>query len=67
MTPRKKPVTPPPSELYRLAEIMQMQRVDKFSMLPPVSYFQCRLCYGVSEDTDTEIRHDDGCPINRLK
>lgn len=63
----KQPDKAEPSQLWRLAEIMQMRRVGNYSIPGARVYFECLLCLGKSADADSEIQHKDTCPINRMK
>ena len=69
MTPKRKtdPEPLPPSDLYRLGEIIQMRRVERHSQSGPLVYYICQLCSGRSETATGEIRHEGNCPLNRLK
>ena len=69
MTPKRKTEQEAPlTELYRLAEILQMRRVENYT--PGTgnrSYYECQLCHGRSETATGEIEHRTGCPLERLR
>ena len=61
---------PPPIEaesLWKLAEILQMRRVERIDRDAHLVYYECQLCHGRSTDALGEIRHQDACPILGLK
>lgn len=70
MTPKKPtPKSAPPSGLYRLAEIMQMRRVNKYGVRGELlnSHLECQLCFGQAVIVGGEIQHKEDCPITKLK
>ena len=70
MTAKKPTPKPaPPSGLYRLAEIVQMRRVDKYGLYGVLSgyHFECNLCLGRMAVVGGEIEHKEHCPISKLK
>jgi hypothetical protein len=67
-TTKRKTAEPlPVPDLFRLAEIYQMRRIDRTDQNGRVVFYECQLCRGRSADATGEIRHADGCPLERLR
>jgi hypothetical protein len=62
-TPKAEPVI----NLWRLAEMINMNRVEKPAPSGLQVFYECRLCKSHSRGLADAIPHVETCPLERLK